>query len=122
MGGRFLKNSLSQQFLSKQCHNGCEIFRLMGDCIMPREGIFAKVLRGGMISEGDEITVEKRPLRAAILTASDSGYAGERSAYRQNPSCPSQCFSFPSHFTSFPMCIDHVCDDFILLYDTLFTL
>ena len=78
MGGRFLKNSLSQQFLSKQCHNGCEIFRLMGDCIMPREGIFAKVLRGGMISEGDEITVEKRPLRAAILTASDSGYAGER--------------------------------------------
>ena len=78
MGGRFLKNSLSQQFLSKQCHNGCEIFRLMGDCIMPRGGIFAKVLRGGMISEGDEITVEKRPLRAAILTASDSGYAGER--------------------------------------------
>ena len=73
-----MKNSLSQQFLSKQCHNGCEIFRLMGDCIMPREGIFAKVLRGGMISEGDEITVEKRPLRVAILTASDSGYAGER--------------------------------------------
>ena len=64
--------------IGKQCHNGCEIFRLMGDCIMPREGIFAKVLRGGMISEGDEITVEKRPLRAAILTASDSGYAGER--------------------------------------------
>ena len=64
--------------IGKQCHNGCEIFRLMGDCIMPREGIFAKVLRGGMVSEGDEITVEKRPLRAAILTASDSGYAGER--------------------------------------------
>lgn len=64
--------------IGKQCHNGCEIFRLMGDCIMSREGIFAKVLRGGMISEGDEITVEKRPLRATILTASDSGYAGER--------------------------------------------
>ena len=63
--------------IGKQCHNGCEIFRLMGDCIMPREGIFAKVLRGGMISEGDEIMVEKRPLRAAILTASDSGYGGE---------------------------------------------
>ena len=64
--------------IGKQCHNGCEIFRLMGDCIMPREGIFAKVLRGGIIAEGDEITVEKRPMRAAILTASDSGYAGER--------------------------------------------
>lgn len=45
---------------------------------MPREGIFAKVLKGGVISEGDEINVIKRPFRAAILTSSDSGYAGER--------------------------------------------
>ena len=64
--------------IGKECHSHCAIYKVMGDCIMPREGIFAKVLRGGMISEGDEITVEKRPLRAAILTASDSGYAGER--------------------------------------------
>ena len=45
---------------------------------MPREGIFARVLKGGVISEGDEISVVKRPFRAAILTSSDSGYAGER--------------------------------------------
>ena len=64
--------------IGKECHSHCAIYKVMGDCIMPREGIFAKVLRGGMISEGDEITVEKPPLRAAILTASDSGYAGER--------------------------------------------
>ena len=43
-----------------------------------REGIFTRVLKGGVISEGDEINVVKRPFRAAILTSSDSGYAGER--------------------------------------------
>lgn len=64
--------------IGKQCHSGCEIFKVMGDCIMPREGIFARILKGGVISEGDEISVVKRPFHAAILTSSDSGYAGER--------------------------------------------
>ena len=45
--------------IGKKCHNGCEIFKKMGDCIMPREGIFAKVLHGGVIRPGDEIIVEK---------------------------------------------------------------
>lgn len=39
----------------KQCHSRCEIFEQVGDCIMPREGIFAKVVRGGVIQTGDEI-------------------------------------------------------------------
>ena len=39
----------------KQCHNGCEIFQIMGDCIMPREGVCARVIQGGVISEGDEM-------------------------------------------------------------------
>lgn len=43
--------------IGKQCHHGCEIYQVMGDCIMPREGIFARVLHGGVISEGDEIFV-----------------------------------------------------------------
>lgn len=43
--------------IGKQCHSGCEIYKIMGDCIMPREGIFTRVLRGGIISEGDYITV-----------------------------------------------------------------
>ena len=41
--------------IGKQCHKGCEIFRIMGDCIMPREGVFARVIHGGVISEGDEM-------------------------------------------------------------------
>lgn len=64
--------------IGKQCHSGCEIYKIMGDCIMPREGIFSRVLKGGVITEGDEINVVKTPRKAAILTSSDSGYAGER--------------------------------------------
>ena len=45
--------------IGKQCHSGCEIFKIMGDCIMPREGIFARVLHGGVISEGDLIEIIK---------------------------------------------------------------
>ena len=41
--------------IGKQCHNCCEIFKIMGDCIMPREGVFARVIHGGVISEGDEM-------------------------------------------------------------------
>jgi MOSC domain-containing protein YiiM len=41
----------------KQCHGGCEIFQQIGDCIMPREGIFAKVTKPGRIKPGDTIEV-----------------------------------------------------------------
>jgi len=44
--------------IGKKCHNGCEIFKKMGDCIMPREGIFARVLHGGTIKPGDEIVIK----------------------------------------------------------------
>lgn len=44
--------------IGKECHHGCEIFKKMGDCIMPREGVFAKVIRGGTIRIGDEMRVE----------------------------------------------------------------
>jgi TatD DNase family protein len=44
--------------IGKECHNHCEIHKRMGDCIMPREGVFARVLQGGIIKAGDEIHVE----------------------------------------------------------------
>lgn len=43
--------------IGKECHLGCEIRKLVGDCVMPREGIFAKVLSEGYIKAGDEIIV-----------------------------------------------------------------
>ena len=44
--------------IGKTCHTGCAIFQQVGQCIMPKEGIFAKVLTGGEISVDDEISVE----------------------------------------------------------------
>jgi MOSC domain-containing protein YiiM len=43
--------------IGKKCHSECEIFHMVGDCIMPREGVFAKVLKGGIIKVGDELVL-----------------------------------------------------------------
>ena len=43
--------------IGKECHQDCAIRKAAGDCVMPREGIFVRVLEGGMIRPGDEITV-----------------------------------------------------------------
>jgi len=43
--------------IGKECHARCEIYRLVGDCIMPREGVFADVLTEGEVRVGDEVTV-----------------------------------------------------------------
>ena len=68
--------------IGKECHSHCAIRRRVGDCIMPREGVFARVLNGGTIRPGDEMEAAypkpDRKLRAAVITMSDSGYRGER--------------------------------------------
>jgi MOSC domain-containing protein YiiM len=43
--------------IGKECHSRCEIFEKVGDCIMPREGVFAKVTKPGVIKVGDGIEV-----------------------------------------------------------------
>lgn len=43
--------------IGKECHEGCAIQKLVGKCVMPREGIFAKVIKGGKVYEGDNIEV-----------------------------------------------------------------
>ncbi len=45
--------------IGKECHTGCAIYRQIGKCIMPKEGVFAKVIRGGLIRAGDQIRVGK---------------------------------------------------------------
>ena len=44
--------------IGKECHTGCAIFRQTGKCIMPKEGVFARVIRGGAVSTGDAIEVK----------------------------------------------------------------
>jgi MOSC domain-containing protein YiiM len=43
--------------IGKECHKGCAIRQQVGDCVMPREGIFARVIKGGMVQTGDDIEV-----------------------------------------------------------------
>lgn len=65
--------------IGKECHSHCAIYHQVGDCIMPREGVFARVLHGGKISVGDDLELaEKIPLDAAIITVSDRGFHGLR--------------------------------------------
>ena len=68
--------------IGKECHSHCQIYKRMGDCIMPREGVFAEVVTGGHIKVGDEVVMEQvksdRPFSAAVITLSDKGAAGER--------------------------------------------
>lgn len=43
--------------LGKECHTGCAIYRQVGKCIMPKEGVFAKVVRGGFVRARDQIRI-----------------------------------------------------------------
>lgn len=68
--------------IGKECHSHCAIFHAVGDCIMPREGVFTEVISGGEIKVGDEIELieadPQRPLTAAVITVSDKGSQGKR--------------------------------------------
>jgi len=84
VGTRFQCNDVILEItqIGKECHTHCQIYHHMGDCIMPREGVFAEVIQGGKISIGDEMFMlkaeENRPFSAAIITLSDRGAAGIR--------------------------------------------
>jgi molybdopterin adenylyltransferase len=56
--------------LGKICHTRCAIFHQAGDCVMPKEGIFAVVKKGGTISVGDSLTVEDKVSQAAAIVCS----------------------------------------------------
>jgi MOSC domain-containing protein YiiM len=43
--------------IGKECHSGCAIRKLVGDCVMPREGVFARVVKGGDVAPGDTLEV-----------------------------------------------------------------
>lgn len=83
--GSILKNEnivLKISQIGKECHSHCQIFHRVGDCIMPREGVFATVEIGGTIMVGDELELvlpsADAPFRAAVMTLSDKGFKGER--------------------------------------------
>lgn len=60
VGGRFrtAETVLEVTQIGKECHKGCEIRNIVGNCIMPTEGVFARVVQGGVIRKGEEIWYE----------------------------------------------------------------
>lgn len=64
----------------KECHTRCPIYFKTGDCIMPTQGLFARVLRGGPLRPGDRLVTDPSldRYRYAVLTLSDRGAAGAR--------------------------------------------
>lgn len=53
--------------IGKECHTGCEIKKITGDCVMPREGIFTKVLKGGILRSGDEIVILEKKAETFVM-------------------------------------------------------
>jgi MOSC domain-containing protein YiiM len=47
--------------IGKECHTRCAIYHQAGDCVMPKEGIFIKVIHGGKIRKGDDVAVMRLP-------------------------------------------------------------
>lgn len=68
--------------IGKECHSHCAIYKRMGECIMPKEGVFAQVIKEGVVRPGDvmymELPSDNRPFTAAVITLSDKGARGER--------------------------------------------
>jgi molybdopterin adenylyltransferase len=64
--------------IGKKCHgSSCAIFKEVGDCVMPKEGVFARVISGGRISAGDVMEYYPRIFRFMIVTLSDRASSGE---------------------------------------------
>ena len=64
--------------IGKKCYgDNCSIFREVGNCVMPKEGIFARVLKGGHLQGGDVLNYHPRVFRALIITLSDRASKGE---------------------------------------------
>jgi molybdenum cofactor synthesis domain-containing protein len=64
--------------IGKKCHDdGCAIYVEVGKCVMPKAGIFTRVIKGGVIKNGDIINYIARPLKVKIITLSDRASAGE---------------------------------------------
>ena len=64
--------------IGKECHGDtCAIFREVGTCVMPKEGIFCRVLHGGTVRPGDKLEYLAKTLAFKIITLSDRAYRGD---------------------------------------------
>jgi len=77
---RFLNDEIELEVtqIGKKCHgDNCSIFRELGNCVMPKEGIFARVIRNGNLKAGDQFEYLPKVINIHIITLSDRASAGE---------------------------------------------
>ena len=75
---RFAEVELEITQIGKQCHGeGCGIFQQVGKCVMPVEGVFARVLHGGIVRPGDRGEHTAKRFRFLVITVSDRAAAGQ---------------------------------------------
>ncbi|RPH31805.1 MAG: MOSC domain-containing protein [Bacteroidales bacterium] len=78
-GDRFIGTDLDLEVtqIGKACHgDSCAIYREVGNCVMPKEGIFCRVLRHGMLKAGDELTFHPKIYKIQVITLSDRASRG----------------------------------------------
>ncbi len=79
---RFISGDVTLEItqIGKSCHgDSCAIFREVGNCVMPKEGIFCRVLKGGKVKSGDIFTYQPKIMKVLVLTLSDRASSGEYS-------------------------------------------
>jgi len=76
---RFVNESVELEVtqIGKKCHgSNCQIFQEVGNCVMPKEGIFARVIKQGKLKEGDEFSYKPRVIKTTVITLSDRASQG----------------------------------------------
>lgn len=79
-GDRFVGAGIELEVtqIGKSCHgDGCAIYRQVGNCVMPKEGIFVRVVKGGSLKAGDELSFYPKVYRVKVITLSDRASRGE---------------------------------------------
>ncbi|MEW5845048.1 MAG: molybdenum cofactor synthesis domain-containing protein [Bacteroidota bacterium] len=79
-GDRFIGAGIELEVtqIGKSCHgDGCAIYRQVGNCVMPKEGIFVRVIKGGALKAGDELSFYPKVYKVKVITLSDRASRGE---------------------------------------------
>lgn len=95
---RFMNNNVALEVtqIGKKCHNTCTIGKQIGNCIMPLEGIFCRVIKGGELKPGDVLDYGPRIMKVQIITLSDRASKG----IYEDRSGPMIYDLIAAHFTS----------------------
>ncbi|MEE4258387.1 MAG: molybdenum cofactor synthesis domain-containing protein [Bacteroidales bacterium] len=93
--------------IGKKCHgDSCAIFREVGNCVMPKEGIFVRVIKGGALKTGDILEYHPKIFKTLIITLSDRASKGEY-ADKSGPKVKEALETFAA-FSHFKLSIENV--------------